>query len=74
MKYEQWEPYYRAILEDFGWTAEGDEAAARLLSSLLPEDTPCLEKVKELIQDQRRHRLRQSAVAGEGHGKDRLVV
>jgi 2-amino-4-hydroxy-6-hydroxymethyldihydropteridine diphosphokinase len=49
MKYEQWEPYYRAILDDFGWTAEGDEAAARLLSSLLPEDTPCLEKVKELI-------------------------
>lgn len=50
MKYEQWEPYYRAILEDFGWTAEGDEAAAKLLSSLLPEDTPCLEKVKELIE------------------------
>ncbi len=50
MNYEQWEPYYRAILEDFGWTAEGDEAAAGLLSSLLPEETPCLEKVKELIK------------------------
>jgi 2-amino-4-hydroxy-6-hydroxymethyldihydropteridine diphosphokinase len=49
MKYEQWEPYYRAILEDFGWTAEGDEAAARLLSSMLPESTPCLDRVKELI-------------------------
>jgi hypothetical protein len=50
MKYEQWEPYYRAILEDFGWTAEGDEAAARLLSSMLPESTPCLDRVKELIR------------------------
>jgi len=49
MKYEQWEPYYRAILEDFGWTAEGDEEAARLLSSMLPDSTPCLDKVKELI-------------------------
>lgn len=51
MKYEQWEPYYRAILQDFGWTADGDEEAARLLSSMLPERTPCLEKVKELIDD-----------------------
>lgn len=51
MKYEQWEPYYKAILEDFGWTAEGDESAARLLSSMLPDDTPCLEKVEELIRD-----------------------
>lgn len=51
MKFEEWEPYYRAILEDFGWTANGDESAARLLSSMLPEDTPCLDKVKELIRD-----------------------
>jgi len=49
MKYEQWEPYYKAILEDFGWTSEGDEEAAKLLSSMLPQETPCLEKVKELI-------------------------
>ncbi|HTY91495.1 MAG TPA: 6-hydroxymethylpterin diphosphokinase MptE-like protein [Methanocella sp.] len=49
MKFEEWEPYYRAILDDFGWTPEGDEEAARLLSSMLPEDTPCLDKVKELI-------------------------
>jgi hypothetical protein len=49
MKYEQWEPYYRAILEDFGWTVEGDEEAARLISSMLPDSTPCLDKVKELI-------------------------
>ncbi len=50
MKYEEWEPYYRAILEDFGWTAQEDESAARLLSSLLPGDTPCLAKVEELIR------------------------
>lgn len=48
---EQWEPYYRAILADFGWTAEGDEAAAALLSSMLPERTPCLDAVKELVRD-----------------------
>ena len=51
MKYEQWKPYYEAILKDFGWTAEGDEEAAKLLSSMLPQETPCLDKVKELIQD-----------------------
>jgi uncharacterized Rossmann fold enzyme len=51
MKFEEWEPYYKAILADFGWTADGDESAARLLSSMLPEDTPCLDKVKELIRD-----------------------
>jgi uncharacterized Rossmann fold enzyme len=50
MRYEEWEPFYRAILEDFGWTAEGDEEAARLLSSLLPEETPYLKKVEELIR------------------------
>jgi uncharacterized Rossmann fold enzyme len=51
MKFEEWEPYYKAILADFGWTADGDESAARLLSSMLPEDTPCLDKVRELIRD-----------------------
>lgn len=50
MKYEEWEPYYQAILEDFGWTPEGDEAAAQLLSSLLPASTPCLKTVEELIR------------------------
>lgn len=51
MKFEQWEPYYKAILEDFGWTPEGDEAAASLLSSMLPMQSPYLEKVRELIRD-----------------------
>jgi uncharacterized Rossmann fold enzyme len=51
MKYEQWEPYYRAILEDFGWTADGDESAAAMLSSMLPAGTPCLKEVEALIRD-----------------------
>ena len=51
MRYEDWEPYYKAILEDFGWTAEGDEAAARLLSSMLPEHTSYLDNAKELVKD-----------------------
>ncbi|CAJ35824.1 6-hydroxymethylpterin diphosphokinase MptE-like protein [Methanocella arvoryzae] len=50
MKYEEWEPYYKAILADFGWTPEGDEAAARLLSSLLPAASPWLGKVEDLIR------------------------
>jgi len=50
MRYEDWEPYYMAILADFGWTPEGDEAAARLLSSMLPLHSPYLDKVRELIR------------------------
>ncbi len=50
MKFEEWEPYYKAILEDFGWSSEGDEKAAELLSSMLPGDTPCLARVEELIR------------------------
>ena len=56
MKYEQWEPYYRAILEDFGWTAEGDEAAAGLLSSLLPEDTLRNPKIPNSCQTCHKHK------------------
>ncbi|MCD1296245.1 hypothetical protein CUJ83_14680 [Methanocella sp. CWC-04] len=50
MKYEEWEPYYKAILEDFGWTPEGDEAAARLISPMLPDPSPVLKKIRELIE------------------------
>ncbi len=49
MKYAEWEPYYKAILEDFGWTAEGDEAAARVMAPLLPDPAPALARLKELI-------------------------
>jgi len=49
MRYEEWEPYYKAILEDFGWTAEGDEAAAREMAPLLPDPGPALARLKKLI-------------------------
>ncbi len=49
MKYVEWEPYYKAILEDFGWTAEGDEAAARAMAPMLPDPAPTLARLKELI-------------------------
>ena len=38
MKYPDWEPHYREILEYFGFDRQGDEEAARLLSSLLDRD------------------------------------
>lgn len=50
MRFEEWEPYYKAILEDFGWTSEGDEAAARLISTMLPDPSPVMKKLKELIE------------------------
>jgi uncharacterized Rossmann fold enzyme len=49
MKYEDWEPYYRAILADFGWTPEGDEEAARIMAPMLPDPAPALEKLRQLI-------------------------
>ncbi|MDD1708750.1 MAG: DUF115 domain-containing protein [Methanoregulaceae archaeon] len=38
MEFEEWEPYYREILEYFGIEREGDEEAARILASLLTRD------------------------------------
>jgi uncharacterized Rossmann fold enzyme len=38
MKFEEWEPLYEEILDYFAFDREGDEEAARLLSSLLPRD------------------------------------
>jgi 2-amino-4-hydroxy-6-hydroxymethyldihydropteridine diphosphokinase len=49
MKYEAWEPYYKAILEDFGWTPEGDEEAARIMAPMLSDPAPTLARLKELI-------------------------
>jgi uncharacterized Rossmann fold enzyme len=49
MKYEEWEPYYKAILEDFGWTPEGDERAARIMAPLLPDPAPLLARLKTLV-------------------------
>jgi hypothetical protein len=50
MKYEEWEPYYKAILDDFGWTPEGDEAAARAMAPLLPDPGPALARIEALIR------------------------
>jgi uncharacterized Rossmann fold enzyme len=49
MRYAEWEPYYKAILADFGWAAEGDEAAARAMAPLLPDPAPTLARLKALI-------------------------
>jgi|AGTN01.3.fsa_nt_gi Uncharacterized Rossmann fold enzyme len=49
MKYEQWEPYYKAILEDFGWTPEGDEQAARIMAPMLPDPAQALARLRKLI-------------------------
>jgi 2-amino-4-hydroxy-6-hydroxymethyldihydropteridine diphosphokinase len=38
MKYADWEPHYREILEYFGFDRAGDEEAAQLLASLLDRD------------------------------------
>jgi uncharacterized Rossmann fold enzyme len=35
MQYTAWEPYYLAILDDFGFSSSRDEEAARLLADLL---------------------------------------
>jgi uncharacterized Rossmann fold enzyme len=49
MKYEEWEPYYKAILADFGWTPEGDEEAARIMAPMLPDPAPTLARLNKLI-------------------------
>ncbi len=38
MNFEEWEPHYREILDYFGFSREDDEAAARILASLIPRD------------------------------------
>ena len=44
MKFSEWEPIYKSILRDFGYSREEDERAARLLGSLVKgSDTGILE-------------------------------
>jgi uncharacterized Rossmann fold enzyme len=38
MKFEEWEPLYTRILEDFGFDREKDELAALYLQSIIPRD------------------------------------
>jgi uncharacterized Rossmann fold enzyme len=49
MKYEDWEPYYNAILRDFGWTPDRDEEAARIMAPLLPDPAPALARLRQMI-------------------------
>ena len=38
MQFSEWDPYYREIIEYFGFDRSADEEAARLLASLLDRD------------------------------------
>jgi uncharacterized Rossmann fold enzyme len=42
MQFDSWEPIYREILEDFGFSRERDEEAAEILSRMLPPSGPIL--------------------------------
>ncbi len=37
MKWEEWEPFYRRIAEEMGYSVEGDRKAARILRAILLE-------------------------------------
>jgi len=50
MDFAVWEPIYERILEDFGFDREGDEEAARFLSSMLTrENTASLSELEAVI-------------------------
>jgi uncharacterized Rossmann fold enzyme len=49
MQFAEWEPFYLAILSDFGFLQSGDEEAAILLRDLLCGRVPPLPAVKERI-------------------------
>lgn len=48
MNFKEWEPFYREIVDYFGFSEEADLEAAKLLNEMLPEDPP-IDKLKELI-------------------------
>lgn len=41
MRFEDWEPLYTMILEDFGYSRSEDERSARLLAGLVSGKAPC---------------------------------
>lgn len=53
MQFETWEPLYRAILEDFGFSRERDEEAAQLLRSLLQKSESSLSEAAILLAGRR---------------------
>lgn len=55
MRFEDWEPLYQEILDDFGFSRERDEEAARLLFDLLksgPNSSEILATASKLVQCQ----------------------
>ncbi len=41
MDFEDWSPWYEAILEDFGFDRERDEGSARSLAAMVPLEQLC---------------------------------
>ncbi len=54
MNYEEWEEFYRKILEDFGFSEEEDIRAGEVLKSLLKsKQRSSLEELQKLIENRR---------------------
>jgi uncharacterized Rossmann fold enzyme len=51
MQFATWEPIYRAILEDFGFSSALDEEAAKLLNELLRNREQSLSSAAERLRD-----------------------
>lgn len=49
MDFDSWEPIYLEILEDFGFSRERDEEAAKILSQMLPPSEPVLQEARVRI-------------------------
>lgn len=49
MKFDSWEPIYMEILEDFGFSMDRDEEAAKILGELLPPSGPLLREARTRI-------------------------
>ncbi len=62
MLYDEWEHYYRLILEDFGFDRQKDEQSARVLSKLIDGEEASEEDMRNLIRE------RLVTVAGDGPG------
>jgi len=50
MEFKDWEPLYKEILQDFGWSREKDEEAALQLSRLLAGKTSDLSILKKTLE------------------------
>ncbi|VVB87193.1 6-hydroxymethyl-7,8-dihydropterin pyrophosphokinase [uncultured archaeon] len=50
MDFKQWEPIYKEILLDFGWSREKDEEAAKMLSQLLAGKPGNLSTLRKKVQ------------------------